>query len=292
MKAQIKILTNFFIFLFAFGNCLFVQRLNAQNESKNTVRLSVSYVKIMNGEVFFELKAISKINKKSEGIPNINLQIYNQWNDTSILLGESTTDMDGKSLFELDNLNIIKPDSTNLYNIKVFFEGNDSFKKASKSINFKNADIYAKLITKDSINYVTAELFDKSSGSLVEGELLTVQVQRLFKPLKLGKKLNFTDENGSITVPIEEGIPGIDGVLTFEIVLSDHDDFGTIKALIKAPIGIPIVEESTFDERTMWSPRNKTPIFLLVIPNILTFGIWGFIIYLVVNLFKIQKSKN
>ncbi|VAW18293.1 hypothetical protein MNBD_BACTEROID04-89, partial [hydrothermal vent metagenome] len=95
---------------------------------------------------------------------------------------------------------------------------------------------------------------------------------------------------GAILVPVEEGIPGIDGNLTFEVVLNDSDDFGTVKAIVEAPIGVPIVDESTFDQRTMWSPRNKTPLFLLILPNLLIFSIWGLIIYLITNLFKITKS--
>jgi hypothetical protein len=91
-------------------------------------------------------------------------------------------------------------------------------------------------------------------------------------------------------VEIEKGLPGVDGILTFEVVLEESDEYGTVKALVQAPIGKLIVDESTFDERTMWSPRNKTPLFLLIFPNVLTLGIWGIIVYLIINLFKISKS--
>ncbi|SNR61870.1 hypothetical protein [Lutibacter flavus] len=291
MKSLLNFRYSILVLFYIFLNNSTHQDTYAQNTKNNIVRLNVTYVKIMKGDMFFDIKATSKIDKKSVGIANINLDIYNEIDSSeSILLGKTTTNLNGEGKFILDNINAIKTDSTNFYNIKILFKGNDSFKKASKYFSFKNADINSKLITKDSINYISATLIDRTNDSPIEGEPLTVQVQRLFKPLKLGKELNFTNENGSIVVPIEEGIPGVDEILTFEIVLTDHDDFGTIKALIKAPIGIPIVEESTFNERTMWSPRNKTPIFLLIIPNILTFGIWGFIIYLIVNLFKIQKT--
>ena len=89
---------------------------------------------------------------------------------------------------------------------------------------------------------------------------------------------------------MEDDIPGVDGVLTLEVVLNDSDDYGTVKALITAPIGIPIVEESTYDQRTLWSPRDKTPISILVFANLLIFGIWGMLFYLMYNLFKISKS--
>ena len=82
------------------------------------------------------------------------------------------------------------------------------------------------------------------------------------------------------------------GNLIIEVVLKESDEFGTVIARVKAPIGVPIVEETTFDERTMWSPRNKTPLFLLIFPNLFILGVWGIIIYLIINLFKINKSKN
>ncbi|MGB5204645.1 MAG: hypothetical protein WBN63_10690, partial [Eudoraea sp.] len=111
-----------------------------------------------------------------------------------------------------------------------------------------------------------------------------------FSPLKIGEEFNFRDENGTIFVPIEDGIPGLDGNLNIEVVLQDSDDYGTVKAIINAPIGKPIVEESTFDQRTLWSPRSKTPIFILFFTGGLIFGTWGIIIYLITNLFKISKN--
>jgi hypothetical protein len=63
-----------------------------------------------------------------------------------------------------------------------------------------------------------------------------------------------------------------------------------VKAIVTAPVGSLIVDESTFDQRKMWSSRDKTPIFLLIFPNILIFGMLGLIVYLTLNLFKISKS--
>lgn len=284
MKNQLIIRSFFLVLLSVFlGTVAF-----AQTAKKNTVRLIAQYVKIMDGDVFFEIKATSRVNRKNINLSNIDLSIFNEFDGESILLGTVTTDMNGENIFVLDNINAIQPDSTNVYTVKVSFKGNDAFKKASRSISFKNADINAKLITKDSINYITATLIDKSADSPIENESLSVQVQRLFQPLQI-EEFNITDENGTIIVPIEEGIPGIDGILIIEVILNESDDFGTVKAIVNAPIGTPIVDESTFDQRTMWSPRNKTPLFLLIFPNLLIFGMWGLIIYLIINLFKITK---
>ncbi|MBG7630394.1 MAG: hypothetical protein IZT56_08175 [Bacteroidetes bacterium] len=262
----------------------------AQTAKKNSTRLKIEYVKITNGEVVFNAKASSRVKRKNINLSNISLTFFNEVNDESLILGTITTDSNGQGKLTLDNINSIQPDSTNVYTIKVAFKGNDSFKKASKSISFRNANINAKLITKDSVNYITATLKDVSSDSLISNTPLTIQLQRLFRPLFIGEEFNVTDEDGTILVSIEEGLPGVNGNLTFEVILSESDEYGTVKAIVNAPIGKPIVDESTFDQRTMWSPRNKTPLFLLIFPNILIFGIWGLIIYLFINLFRISKN--
>ena len=288
MKVQLK---SHFIFLALFGVFLstIFQNVYAQDPIKNKVRLKAYYVNIIDNVVYFDLKASSKIDKKNLDVPNIELIVSNEFDGEELELGRITTNMYGEGRFVLKDFNKLKPDSTNTFNIDILFKGNDKFKRASKSISFKDAHIKAEYITKDSINYITATLKDTAADSIIIGQLLTVQLQRLFMPYKIGEDFYSTDESGSIVVPIEERMPGVDGILTFEVVLSDSDDYGTVKALVKAPIGIPIVDESTFDERTMWSPRNKTPLFLLIIPNLLTFGTWIVIVYLIINLFKIIK---
>jgi hypothetical protein len=287
MKNIVYIRSLFFVLLSVFiFNTSFAQKVK-----KSKVRLKAQYVKVMNSEIYFDISATSKVKKKNIKLSNIELNIYNTFEDEKILIGKTITNMNGKSRFILKNINSIKQDTTtNNYNILITFKGNDTYKKAKKSISFKNAEINAKLITKDSINYISATLTDSSTGEPVQEESIIVQIQRLFRHLQIGEEFNYTDENGTILVPIEEGIPGVDGNLSIEVVLNESDDYGTVKAIVNAPIGKPIVDESTFNERTMWSPRNKTPLFLLIFPNLLIFGVWGLIIYLFINLFKITKS--
>jgi len=286
MKNQINIRHFFLVLLSVF--CITTSF--AQKKKKDKVRLKAQYVKIMDGEIYFDISAGARVNRKNIDVANIDLTIFNKINGKKVKFGKTTTNMHGKSKFILKSLSKIEADSTNTYNFVISFKGNESFKKASKSISFKDANIEAKLVTKDSINYITATLIDKEKNSPISDVILTTQIQRLFKPLKIGDEFNNTDKNGTISVLIEEGIPGVDGNLAIEVVLIDSDVYGTVKAIVNAPIGKPIVDESTFDQRTMWSPRNKTPLFLLIFPNLLIISVWGLIIYLILNLVKLKKS--
>lgn len=289
MKNKLKYRYLFITFL---STILFVNNfhdLRAQNSKKHKVRLSVNYTKIVDGEIYVDVRATAKIGKKNIRVANIEVSSYNELEDNMVKLGSNTTNANGDCRFVFSGLSTLKPDSTNNYTISAFFSGNDTLKKASKKINFRNAHIEANLITKDSINYITATLTDRITDEPIIDESLDVQIQRLFMPLKIGEEFNYTDEKGNILVQVEDGIPGLDGNLTFEIVLNENDDYGTVIALVEAPIGTPIVDESTFDQRTMWSPRNKTPLFLLFLPNILILGMWVLILYLCINMVKIAK---
>ena len=292
MKTLLKYHFIFLSFLYAFLFNVEVQTLHAQEAKKNTVRLKADYFKIMDGEIYFDLTATARVDGENINVPNIDLILTNEFNDEEVELGTTKTNTMGKSKYVLKSLNELKPDSSNIYNVTVSFKGNENFKRASRTVSFKDASITASIITKDSINYVSATLKEISTDSLLSDKYLNVQVQRLFRPLRIGEEFNSTDENGTIIVPIEEGIPGIDGNLIIEVVLKDSDDYGTVKAMISAPLGKPIVDESTFDQRKMWSPRDKTPLFLLIFPNLIIFGIWGLIVYLIFNLIRIYKTKT
>ncbi|WP_370477782.1 hypothetical protein [Tamlana flava] len=289
MKNRLKHPLVFFVFIGIFlatGQRAFY----AQNTKKHTVRLKMDYTKIMDSVSYLYIKAFSRVDRENIDVPNIDLTVYNEIDNETIELGSVKTNVSGECKFVLKNFNTITSDSSSNFNLQVKFNGNELYKKASKSISFRDASIETNLITKDSVNYVRAILKDSETDSVLSDQLVQVQVQRLFKPLKIGKEFNMTDENGTILVPVDSDIPGINGQLIIEVILADNDDYGTVKALVNAPIGTPIIEESTFDNRTMWSTRNKTPLFLLIFPNLLIFGIWGIIVYLLVNLFKISKS--
>lgn len=290
MKNRFEVYFVFLAFLGVFLLTMCSQNLLAQDGEKNRIRISANYFKIMDGEAYFDIKASARIEKKNIEVPNVKLTVFNEFNDEEIELGTVTTNMKGEGKFVLPKLNEITPDSTHTYNFVVSFDGNESFKRASKSVSIKDAGIKAELVVKDSTNYISATLIDVGKDSLLIGESMNVQVQRLFMPHKIGEEFNYTDKNGTILVPVDTDIPGIDGNLTIEVVLNDHDTYGTVKDLVVAPIGTPIVDESTFDLRKMWSPRNKTPLFLLIFPNLITLGMWAFIVYLIINLFRIVKS--
>lgn len=259
-----------------------------QAQEKHRVRLKADYIKIMNDHSLLDLKATARINKQTKDISGIELLVINEVGEEEIQLGSVRTDHKGEGIFKVD-LGDLKADSLHTFTLSISFKGIDTLRRASKTVQFRDGELEARLIMRDSIQHLQAVLKDIRADSVLEGHNIKVQVDRLFAPLVLSKEINLTDDNGIILVPIPDNIPGVDGMITLETVLEDSEDYGTVKTILEAPVGVPIVEESTFDERTLWAPRNKTPIFILLFTGLLVAGSWGIIIYLIRILFKIAK---
>ena len=260
----------------------------AQSQDKHRVRLKADYVKHMEDKSVLEIGATARINKQTVDLPGLELMVINEVGEEEFAIGTVQTNPKGEASLIID-VGALKVDSLGSYTLSVNYKGMDTLRRASRSISFRDADLIARLISRDSLHSIEAVLKDSARDSVLADQNVIVQVQRLFLPLLISEEINMTDENGTILVPIPGGIPGVEGVLKLEAVLADSDDYGTVKAMIEAPVGIPIVDESTFDERTLWAPRNKTPIFILLFTSILILATWGTILYLIRTLYKIAK---
>jgi len=251
-------------------------------------RLSAEYHKIIGERPFLQIEGKFKGEDGYGPTVNLELNIYQQIVEDSLVLeGKATTNTKGIAVFNLESLtqtvdSVIK----NTYVVKI--EDSDRFKNAKKAVSFIEVQLAAEVVVKDSVNHISAKLTD-ATGVPLEGQKLKVSVHRLFAPLTIGKSSYKTEGDGTILVPIEKTIPGVDGKLTFEVMI-DSKKYGVVSNVFEAPIGTPVVDLSTFDDRTMWSPPTKTPLFLWIFPNLVILGIWIIIFMLVGNLIKIYKS--
>ena len=259
---------------------------------KIKARVSVQHIKIMNQESFINIEAKYKGENGIEPASQVEFHVYQRIAEDSLRhLGSVATNQSGIAKFSLANLQgsvtSVSGDFTYLVKIK-----NDAkFSDAETELTISDANLVAVLETVDSVNQITATLTD-AEGKPLASQSLSVQLHRMFGSLSIGEESYETDENGTITVPVEEPMPGIDGILTFEVALNENEEYGTVKSIMDAPIGIPITDQSTFDKRTMWSPPSKTPYYLLIFPNLIILGVWVPILILIVNLFRISRAKT
>lgn len=260
---------------------------NAQETYK--ARLSVDYYKIIGQRSFVNVAVKFKGDDGYEPAVMLPLNLYYEVEEDSLVFVDKvTTDMGGNAQYDIDISALPKADSLIKHKYIFKVENNAKFKETSKSVSFIDTFLKAESVVKDSLNYILAQLLDPLRNP-IEGTKLEVKLHRLFAPLTIGESYYKTDDDGTILVLIEEPLPGVNGNLTFEVML-DSKKYGTVSYIFDSPIGKPIVDKSTFDQRTMWSPPTKTPLFLWIFPNLIILGIWAVIFLLLFNLVKIYKS--
>ena len=269
---------------------LFCIKSFAQEDKKNA-NLSVQFIKLMK-EHSSTIEIVAQFKEKKIFSPckNLMLSIYKLENaeDTlGVKIGTCVTNDLGKATFV-----IAKKYSGPSSSFTAKIEKSKVYEDNAETISVMDASIEASIEKTDSTYNIKARLVDENNNPIAD-EALLVGLKRTFGNLSMGEEDSYTtDADGNIIVPIDKNLTGLNGILNFQVILKENDTYGTVVANLYSKFGVPITDKSTFDKRTMWSPPTKTPLFILIIPNIILIGIWSILTMLLINLYKIYKSKN
>ena len=287
MKNLINTLIIILVATVAFAN---TEPQEVQNSNKS-VRLSLDYYKMMDGDSYLSISAKTRENRKYIAVQDLIVNIYQNHNDLETILGTIQTDVDGNGQLILSpDILKLPNDSIRLMKFRAKIQNQSGYKDNNKSLEIYDAILKTEITTIDSTSTIVARLYRVSMEPIVNAEI-KVYVERSFAPLILGDEFYKTDKDGTIVVPIKSDIPGDeDGNIQILVKLEDDDSYGNLSAKISA-LGVPITPDLSFyTNRTMWSTRDKTPLWLLIIPNMIIFGIWITIFYLIYQLKVISKT--
>jgi hypothetical protein len=142
---------------------------------------------------------------------------------------------------------------------------------------------------------VTAALKEKIGNDWVPVKEIDIKlgVKRLGGNLSVADKDFYTSDSTGIssTEFKRDSIPGDQkGIITLVAEVDDNDTYGNLiteKTVNWGKVAAP--RNNFFAQRTLWSVRSKTPIWLLLSVWSIIIGIWGTIIYLVFQILKIKK---
>ena len=105
-----------------------------------------------------------------------------------------------------------------------------------------------------------------------------------------------TDSTGSATVELKkDSLPGDEkGNIVLAAKVEDNDQYGNLLVEKTTPWGVALKpEKNFFNQRTLWSTRFRTPIWLLLMAYSIIITVWGVLLYLVIQVVRIRKlGKN
>lgn len=262
-------------------------------QEQKSARLALSYINDNLEGAYIKAKVRYKEDKTYFPAQDLQLNLYkiapqDDEEDTDIAekIEASNTDENGESRFYLNPKNFGTDEQ--FYEVRI--ENDANFTDKSEDIHFKTADITANISKKDSIHNLNIKFVDAENNP-IPNQYLTIKLKRLFGLMNVGDEDFYkTDDSGEIALDIDEKIYSKSGNIEFMIKLDESDDYGTIIETVKADFGIVMESKDTFNERTMWASAAKAPLYILIIPNVLLVGIWGIILGLIFNLYRIYKN--
>jgi hypothetical protein len=263
----------------------------SQAAEKGSPNIVISYFVVNNKIPYLMVKVNTKINGKFTDLAGINLKLFLDKDSAGTFIGNAVTNEKGQAFSNIPPSVKTEWDKSVKHTFLATFAGNDKYEAAKAELQVSRAKL---LIDANSDKTVTASLYELKDAAWVpvKGVDVVLAVKRLFADLPINDKPTFTtDSTGKASGDFKrDSIPGDEqGNITLVASVIDNDPYGNLRIEKTVPWGAKFTSESDFNKRTLFATRNKTPIWLAIIATAIIIGVWGVLIMLVVNIFRIKK---
>jgi hypothetical protein len=292
MKRKNNIKIGFLLPVIFFAGCF---KLFAQDSAKKELSVKVHYYMSDNKMVYLLVNTETKIDKKFQPVKNSAVALYLDSVNENNLIAKLTTNEGGIAKA------FIPPA------LKTVWESSGSHKflaVAEKSKDFDETPGEATVTkTKLSIDtssdgetrsmIVSVSAWNGSDWVPAKDVEMKAGISRMGRILSAGDEATYTtDSSGSVTVEFKkDSLPGDEkGNIVLAAKVEDNDEYGNLLIEKTVPWGVSFKpDNSFFNQRTLWSTRNRTPPWLLFMAYSIVIGVWGTILYIVGQVFKIKK---
>ena len=289
---------NYSIGLIAMALCLIAFLAQAQDKTeKGTIKIDLTYHQLNNDLPVIKVSAKTRKDKKFQPVDGVEINLFFNTETSQGFMGRVETNSNGAGSLSLPVR--FKDQFDSLFSFK--FIGtliqNDSFEDQSTELEITKAKIELTLEDIDSARTIHAKVLAfQDTGWVAQPETeIKLVVRRLMSDLAATEEETFTtDKNGEASAEFSLSIPGdAQGNIIIGAKIDDHETYGSLVSTKTAKWGVPLDPDNsfakTFAKRTLWATRDKTPIWLLVFPNLIIVSVWGIIFYLIYQISRIIK---
>jgi len=155
----------------------------------------------------------------------------------------------------------------------------------------KKATIQVSFFEEDSTKKSKATVM--SEGAPIKDKEVHFYVKRTYSLLPIGKPAT-TDEKGEASIAFPTDLPGDkDGNITVIAKIEEDDILGTVEAKADVKWGVlPELINERWSHRSLSASREKAPTFLIIASNAIIAVIWGTIIYVIFQVFRIRRESK
>jgi len=283
----------FIIFLFLLGATF--SKTYGQDSAVSSTVLSVRYFLPENKVPYIEVSTKNKKGRKFEPVKGISVNVYLNEAGEKNLLGKTITDFSGTGRVALPASFKATWDSLNEFKFVAVSDSSAGVESLSGDVTIKKAILVIDTTSAEGVRTVTAQLKEKKGNEWVAVKEIEMKLglKRSLGNLSVGDAETYTsDSTGMASAEFKhDSMPGdVKGNLILVARVEDNENYGNLVVEKPVPWGVASKADlKFFDQRTLWSTRFRTPLWLLFIAYSIMIGVWGTIIYLVLQIIKIKK---
>lgn len=263
----------------------------AQDSAKGKLNITLSYFTENNKLPYVSVKVKTKANGKFKMVSDIPLKLYLNNDSAGNLIKAVVTNDKGEAAAIIPSSLKSQWISSVKHDFLAAFDGDKKYEPAKADLSVGRAKI---LIDTAGDKKIIASVFEMKDTSWVpvKGVDVIIAVKRMDAYLNVNETATFsTDSTGQASADFKrDSIPGdANGNIVIVAKVDDNDQFGNLLIEKTVPWGAKFIPVNNFDKRTLFATSSKAPVWLILIAGSIVISVWGVLILLVVNLFKIRK---
>jgi hypothetical protein len=266
----------------------------AQDE-KPEVMLNLRHFTDNNSLQYLKVQAQLKADNKLQPLTDVAVQLYLDSVTSTNLIGNIKTDEKGaaQTIVPASLKNLWASSTTHKF-IAVA-KPNPKGEATTTELEIAKSKIEIDTLNTDGTRSVTAKVFSYNSGEWLPAKDVEVKigVERLGGSLKIGDDETYTtDSLGQVTGEFKlDSLPATDAIGNIVLVakVEDNDQFGNLSVEKTVPWGKYYQHVNTFGQRSLSAARFRAPLWLLFMAYSIVAGVWGVIIYLIIQVFRMKR---
>lgn len=270
----------------------------SQDPVEKTPALNLKYFSSEQNVPYVLVQSRWKIGRKFEPVKGITVKFYlDSVASSKIMADKILTNEYGEAIAALPPS--LKNDwyATSKHKFIAEASGNKEFDGLEAEVEISKAKLSLDTSTIDEVKNVTVSVEQSENGKWipVKGAEVKIGIQRLDGNLKIGDEDTYTtDSAGEVIAAFKrDSLPGDSkGNLVLIATIEDNDQLGNLKMEKTVPWGTAINPTDNFNQRSLFATRDKTPVWLLIMAYGIIGIVWGTLIYLIIQIFKIRKLGN
>lgn len=268
---------------------------NAQDSVTHELILNLKYYMPGDRLPYLMVNAKEKVERQFIPQQNIKGSVYLGEQPGANLLGEIITDIKGESKLYIPSSFKALWDSSAKLNFTIITQANKKYASTAAELAISKSKLEIDTVTENEVKKVVVKVMELSDGVWLPAKdvELKIAVKRSLGNVAIGDEETYTtDSTGIVTADFQrDSLPGDGrGNITLVAWTEENETLGNISAEKLVNWGRPAkIDNTFFDQRTLWGTRFRTPFWLLGLAYSIIIGVWGTLIYLITRIIKMRK---